>query len=128
MGRHVIGYEVQKALAAVDWFKRRAPNAKVGAAGYGEGGLLAFYAAAVDPRIDAVLVSGYFRSRQNVATNRWRRNVWALLHEFGDAEIASLIAPRAWLSNTAASRKSKAARRPRRRKSTAFLSAESTDG
>ncbi len=57
--------------------------------------MLAFYAAAVDPRVDAVLVSGYFRSRQNVADEPLERNVWALLHEFGDAEIASLIAPRA---------------------------------
>jgi dienelactone hydrolase len=94
MGRHVIGYEVQKALAAVDWFKRRFPDAKVGVTGYGEGGLIAFYAAAVDPRIDATLVSGYFRSRQDVSEEPLERNVWALLHEFGDAEIASLIAPR----------------------------------
>jgi dienelactone hydrolase len=95
MGRHVIGYEVQKTLAAVDWFKRRAPDVKIGAAGYGEGGLIAFYAAAVDPRIDAALVSGYFRSRQDLSDEPLERNVWALLHEFGDAEIASMIAPRA---------------------------------
>src|SRR5579862_9160096 len=60
MGRHVIGYEVQKVLAAVDWFRRRNPVTKIGAAGYGEGGLIAFYAAAADARIDAALVSGYF--------------------------------------------------------------------
>ena len=54
MGRHIIGYEVQKVLAVVDWFKQRAgAKGKIGVAGYGEGGLLAFYAAAVDPRIDA---------------------------------------------------------------------------
>lgn len=95
MGRHVIGYEVQKVLAAVDWIKKRAgPGAKVGAAGYGEGGLIAFYAAAADPRIDAVLVSGYFESRQRVWSEPIYRNVWGLLHEFGDAEIATLVAPR----------------------------------
>ncbi len=96
MGRHLIGYEVQKVLAGVDWFKKRAAkDAKIGVAGYGEGGLIAFYAVAVDPRIDGALVSGYFRSRQDVADEPLERNVWALLHEFGDAEIASLIAPRA---------------------------------
>ncbi len=95
MGRHVIGYEVQKVLAAVDWFKRQIPDAKVGVAGHGEGGLIAFYAAAVDACINATLVSGYFRSRQDVSDEPLERNVWALLHEFGDAEIASLIAPRA---------------------------------
>ncbi|HEV7221185.1 MAG TPA: dienelactone hydrolase family protein [Pirellulales bacterium] len=95
MGRHVIGYEVQKVLAAADWLKQTAePGAKLGVAGYGEGGLIAFHAAAVDPRIDGVLVSGYFRSRQDVADEPLERNIWALLHEFGDAEIASLIAPR----------------------------------
>ncbi|MGH9664920.1 MAG: dienelactone hydrolase family protein, partial [Bryobacteraceae bacterium] len=96
MGRHVIGYEVQKALAAVDWFERtRGGNAKIGTAGYGEGGLIAFYSAAVEPRIGAALVSGYFSSRQAVWSEPIYRNVWSLLREFGDAEIASLIAPRA---------------------------------
>jgi dienelactone hydrolase len=95
MGRHVIGYEVQKVLAALDWFKeKRRSTRKIGVAGYAEGGLVAFYAAAVDTRIDAALVSGYFDSRQNVWSEPIYRNVWGLLREFGDAELASLIAPR----------------------------------
>jgi len=95
MGRHIIGYEVQKILAVVDWLKRRAGSkGKIGVAGYGEGGLLAFYAAAVDPRIDACLISGYFDSRQQTWKEPIYRNVWGLLREFGDAEIATLITPR----------------------------------
>jgi dienelactone hydrolase len=95
MGRHIIGYEVQKILAVVDLYKQRDGDAvKVGVAGYGEGGLLAFYAAAVDPRLDACLVSGYFDSRQRTWQEPLYRNVWGLLREFGDAEIATLIAPR----------------------------------
>jgi len=94
MGRHIIGYEVQKVLAAVDWLQRQQPGTKIGVAGYAEGGLLALYAAALDPRIDASLVSGYFDSRQRVWNEPIYRNVFALLEEFGDAEIASLIAPR----------------------------------
>jgi dienelactone hydrolase len=95
MGRHVIGYEVQKVLAAVDWATQRAgAGMKVGVAGYGEGGLIAFYAAAADTRIDAALVSGYFGPRERVWAEPLYRNVWGLLHEFGDAEIATLIAPR----------------------------------
>jgi len=95
MGRHIIGYEVQKVLAAVDWFKKSGGNeTKIGVAGYSEGALIAFYAAAVDKRIDAALVSGYFTSRQRVWDEPLYRNVWGLLSEFGDAEIASLIAPR----------------------------------
>src|SRR5262249_30250716 len=95
MGRHGIGYHAQKVRAAVDWFKQRAGDrAKVGVAGYGEGGLLAFYAAAVDPHIDACLVSGYFEARTRPWEEPLYRNVWGLLREFGDAEIATLIAPR----------------------------------
>jgi dienelactone hydrolase len=95
MGRHIVGFEVQKILAVVDWYKQRAEHqARIGVAGYGEGGLLAYYAAAVDPRIDACLVSGYFDSRQQTWQEPLYRNVWGLLREFGDAEIATLIAPR----------------------------------
>ena len=94
MGRHIIGYDVQKVLSVIDWFEQRRGAAKVGLAGYGEGGLAALYAAAVDTRIDAALVSGYFSSRQSVWEEPLDRTVWGLLREFGDAEIASLIAPR----------------------------------
>lgn len=100
LGRHIIGYEVQKILAAVDYFVRQESvdtrrEMPIGVAGYGEGGLLALYSAAVDQRIDAALVSGYFREREDVWKEPVYRNVWGLLHEFGDAGIASLIAPRA---------------------------------
>jgi len=97
MGRHIIGYEVQKTLAAVDWIAKRGDGAPIGVAGYGEGGLIASYSAAVDSRIRAALVSGYFRSRQQTWEEPLYRNVWGLLREFGDAEIATLIAPRGLL-------------------------------
>ena len=63
--------------------------------GHAEGAIAAFYAVAVDSRIDAALVSGYFDSRQNGWAEPIYRNVWARLREFGDAEIAGLIFPRA---------------------------------
>jgi len=95
MGRHVIGFEVQKVIAAAGWLKRRQdPAVKVGVVGYAEGGLIAFYAAAIDQRIDAALVSGYFDSRERVWSEPIYRNVWSLLRTFGDAEIASLVLPR----------------------------------
>src|SRR6476659_6801313 len=84
MGRHIIGYEVQKVLAAVDWFKQNDKDAKIGVAGYCEGGLIAFYAAAIDKRIDAALVSGYFTSRTQAWDEPIYRNVWGLSSEFGD--------------------------------------------
>jgi dienelactone hydrolase len=97
VGRHVIGYEVQKVLAAVDWFEHenRRQRAPVAVAGYGEGGLIAFWSAAADPRIEAALVAGYFNSRQDLWREPIYREVWGLLREFGDAEIAGLVAPRA---------------------------------
>lgn len=94
LGRHLIGYEVQKVLAAVDAFQQE-NELPVGVLGYGEGGLLAFYAGALDPRIDAVGVSGYFDTRQNLWQEPVDRNVFGLLEQFGDAEIANLIVPRA---------------------------------
>jgi len=94
LGHHIIGYEVEKVLAAVDWFTKSSDK-PIGVAGYGEGGLIAFYSAALDSRIRATLVSGYFESRQKLWQEPIYRNVFGLLKEFGDAETATLIAPRA---------------------------------
>ncbi|HXJ37989.1 MAG TPA: dienelactone hydrolase family protein [Bryobacteraceae bacterium] len=97
VGRHIIGYEVQKVLAAVDWFTKRNEERSIpiGVAGYGEGGLIALYSAALDPRVEATLVSGYFQVRAGLWKEPIYRDLWGLLREFGDAELASLIAPRA---------------------------------
>ncbi len=99
LGTHLIGYEVEKILSAIDCFEaetaREDKQMPKGVFGYGEGGLLAFYAAAIDRRIQAVGVSGYFDSRQQLWQEPIYRNVFSLLTEFGDAEIATLIAPRA---------------------------------
>lgn len=95
LGRNPIGYEVQKVSAAVDWcLQNNTEKMKIATVGYGEGGLIAMYAAAVDTRIDATLISGYFGPRDSLWHEPIYRNVWGLLNEFGDAEIASLIAPR----------------------------------
>jgi len=56
LGRHIIGYEVQKVLGAVDFFEAQTqiPEARrtnIGVAGQ-RGSLIAFYAAALDPRIE----------------------------------------------------------------------------
>jgi dienelactone hydrolase len=95
-GRHVIGYEVQKVRAAVGWFaaENAAHPLPILVAGYAEGGLLALYSAALDTRINATLVSGYFQPREQVWKEPVYRDVWGLLSEFGDADLASLVAPR----------------------------------
>ncbi|HET6326429.1 MAG TPA: hypothetical protein VFG04_17270 [Planctomycetaceae bacterium] len=98
LGRHVIGYEVQKVLAAVDLFQQMNASEKralpVGVVGVGEGGLLALYSAALDPRIQSTWVSGYFAPREEIWREPIYRNVWSLLRELGDAEVASLVMPR----------------------------------
>lgn len=104
MGRHLIGYEVQKVLAGVDWFARDAEGGdpRIGVIGWGEGGMLALYAAALDGRIDAVCVSGYFGPREGVWQEPLDRNVFGLLERFGDAELVAMIAPRAAVVEAAA--------------------------
>jgi cephalosporin-C deacetylase-like acetyl esterase len=90
LGRHIIGYEVQKILRAVDAMDKGRPCVVWG---IGDGGMLAMYAAAIDPRIHMCVVSGYFNEREDVWKEPIDRNVWRLLAEFGDANIASLISP-----------------------------------
>jgi dienelactone hydrolase len=101
LGRHLIGYEVQKVLAGVDWFKQEKANGKVGVMGWGEGGMLALYSAALDTRIEAALVSGYFGKREGLWREPMERNVWALLEQFGDAQVAWMAHPRALFLETA---------------------------
>ncbi|MHB1556508.1 MAG: alpha/beta hydrolase family protein, partial [Isosphaeraceae bacterium] len=105
LGRHPIGYEVQKVLALVDALEREARSAgrelRVGLFGYGEGGAIALFASALDPRIAAACVSGYFDDRNDVWRQPVDRNVFGLLEQFGDAEVASLIAPRALIVEAA---------------------------
>jgi hypothetical protein len=103
LGRHVIGYEIQKVLSAMDWMAALGSNSagKIGVIGWGEGGLLAFYAAALDSRISAACVSGYFDDRTKVWKQPVDRNVFGLLEQFGDAEVAAMMAPRSLIIEAA---------------------------
>ena len=101
LGRTLAGYEVLKVLAAVDCFRRDEPSrsgkstsGKLAVVGWGEGGRLALYAAALDERLDGTLVSGYFGPRSRVWDEPADRTVFGLLRGHSDAEIARLIAPR----------------------------------
>ncbi|MCC6493523.1 MAG: prolyl oligopeptidase family serine peptidase [Pirellulales bacterium] len=99
LGRHIIGFEVEKIQAAIDEFARldaeQGAELPVGVVGVGEGGLLSLYAAALDPRIDAAVACGYFQSRSGAWREPIYRNLWGQLKELGDAEVAALVAPRA---------------------------------
>lgn len=95
VGRTVLGYEVQKVLAGVDWLSNRTGTGRIGVYGEGEGGAVALFAAALDERILAAQSSGYFQERED---RMWRepiyREVFGLLKDLGDAEVAALVAPR----------------------------------
>jgi dienelactone hydrolase len=96
LGRHIIGYELQKILAGVDWFQKEGGGKTgIGVFGWGEGGLLALFAGALDTRINVVGVSGAFGGRQAMWQEPIDRNVFGLLELFGDGELAAMIAPRA---------------------------------
>jgi dienelactone hydrolase len=94
LGRHLIGYELQKVFALIDWMATQPGAGKIGVIGWGEGGMLALYAAALDTRIAAACVSGYFDDRRGIWQEPLDRNVFGLLDQFGDAELATLVAPR----------------------------------
>lgn len=92
LGRHLLGYEVQKVLAGVDWLVREAGNTppRVGVIGYGEGGLVALYAKALDPRIEAGCISGYLCYPRRYWEEPLDRNVFGLLRHLSDPELADL--------------------------------------
>jgi cephalosporin-C deacetylase-like acetyl esterase len=94
LGRHVIGYEVNKILAAVDFFERDSDR-PIGVIGYGEGGLLCLHAGALDERIDAVCVSGYFGGAEGMWAEPMSRNIFGFVSEFSNAHLAAMIWPRA---------------------------------
>ncbi|MBX2925447.1 MAG: hypothetical protein KF746_24835 [Chitinophagaceae bacterium] len=97
IGRHVTGYELQKIFSGIDWLQKRNEQDgihAIGVAGYGEGGMLALYAAALDTRITATVVSGYFNAREKMWEEPIYRNIFGLLSTFGDAELAVMSWPR----------------------------------
>jgi dienelactone hydrolase len=103
MGRHIQGYETQMVLAAAEWFRadRGESQRKLGVFGFGEGGRISLLAGALDTSINSVGVSGAFASRQKLWQEPIDRNVWGFLTEFGDAELASMIAPRSLIIEAA---------------------------
>lgn len=111
VGRHLIGYEVQKVLAIVDWFEHdhlaadentggNAASAnsdakpRIGVIGYADGGMLALITSALDERIGSTSICGYYGDRNRIWAEPIDRNVFRLLDEFGDAELHSMIVPR----------------------------------
>ncbi len=96
VGRSMPGLDVQETLTAVDFLARHtdvdAENISV--TGQGQGGMTALLSAALDSRISQVTVTDYFDCRNRCWDEPVDRRLRDQLLEFGDAELAALIAPR----------------------------------
>lgn len=126
VGRHLIGYEVQKVLACVDWFEAewKAEQAKkpkgdadkekddsaeakqrrefesvppIAVIGYIEGGVVGLYASALDSRVRHTYISDAFGIWNTAWSQPLDRNVFRIIDEFGDGELVTMIAPRRFL-------------------------------
>jgi len=100
LGRTLMGYRVVEARRALDWLSAQpeVDAKKLGMTGISGGGQVTFHTAALDQRIKAVLVSGYF--------NTYRGSVYSIYHctdnfipaivrWFEMPDLVGLIAPRA---------------------------------
>lgn len=96
VGRTMPGLDVQDVLAALDYLAARddVDADRIGLVGVGQGGMTVLLAAAVDRRVAAVAVGDYFHVRDHCWQEPVDRRLPGQLLEFGDAELAGLVAPR----------------------------------
>ena len=94
LGRHILGYEIQKVFGVIDWFHHTQQDLPIGIIGWGEGGLISLHAGALDTRIGSVCTSGYFCEQADRWKNPLSRNVFGIAEKFGDAELAYMVSPR----------------------------------
>lgn len=90
LGRHLIGLEVHKVLAAIDWFRKR-DQLPIAVWGEREGAGIAQFAAALDERIGLVYHSAYPGLREDLWAQPIYRNVWGLLKDFGPQEMRRML-------------------------------------
>lgn len=96
VGRTLVGLEVQQTQALRDYLVSHfnLKPQRVALLGQGQGGMTALYAAAVDEDYWGASVVDYFQQRENCWQEAPDRELYGQLNEFGDAEVAALIAPR----------------------------------
>jgi hypothetical protein len=107
-GRTLMGLEMFALSRAVDFLAAlpSVDSARIGMYGLSQGGQSALWLPALDTRIAATVISGYFNERfgkQIVPSDRYvayleteeeDKFLFGRLGAFGDAELASLICPR----------------------------------
>lgn len=100
LGRTLAGYEVQMILSLVDRIEQASPEQSIAIYGYGEGGMVALFAAAIDNRIRSVGISGFFGPRESSWSEPIDRNFFRLLSHAGASELALMIAGRTLVIET----------------------------
>jgi dienelactone hydrolase len=102
VGRTLVALEVEQALALRQYLAgRRELAAKpIAVMGQGQGGMTGLYAGALDQHFAGAASIDYFQQRENCWQDPVDQTIYGLLNEFGDAEVAALIAPRPLLIGT----------------------------
>jgi len=96
VGRTLVALDVEQAIAVRNFLAVQTPidPARIAVLGKDQGGMTALYAAAVDERLAGATVVDYFQQRERCWNEPVDRTLCGQLNEFGDAEVAALIAPR----------------------------------
>lgn len=102
LGKSVLGQRVRDGQRLVDWLATlpEADTTRLGAMGISGGGMLTFFHAALDVRVKACVVSGYFSSFRDsiLAVNHCTCNFVPGLLKLGEmTDVAGLILPRPML-------------------------------
>lgn len=102
IGKSAIGMRVRDSMRLVDWLATlpEADTSRIGAMGISGGGLLTFYHTAMDERVTACVISGYFSSFASsiLAMHHCPCNFIPNLLRIGEMEdIVGLIMPRPML-------------------------------
>lgn len=95
VGRHPLGYEVQKLLSLVDWFSKQAPG-PIHITGVNDGALAALLACAVDERITACRGVNLRFDDRELARNPIDQNIWLFSEHFDRDRLLALVKPRQW--------------------------------
>ncbi len=96
VGRTMPGLDVQDCLAALGFLSQRegVDARRISVSGHGQGGMTALLTAALDTRVAGAVVGEYFDCRNRCWAEPVDRRLRGRLKQFGDAELAALIAPR----------------------------------
>ena len=104
VGRSLVGVDVQQVLAVRRFLAscRGIDPQNIGVFGDRQGGMTALFAAAMDEQFAGVGILDYFQQREDCWKEPVDRLLYGQLGEFGDAELAALVAPRPLILVTSA--------------------------